>query len=77
MLKLRIATPEGKLFDDEVAKVEIKTIDGTITVLPNHIPLLTIIKDGYVVINGKKTTIKSATVTVNQNSSVDIIIDQK
>ncbi len=76
MLKLRVATPEKKFYDQEVDKIEIKTIDGTITVLPNHIPLLTLIKDGHIMVGRKRMDIKSATVTVNKDSSVNILIDQ-
>lgn len=76
MLRLRVATPEGKIFDQEVPSVTIKTTNGVITVLPNHMPLLSIIKDGYVIVNGKKTEIKSAMITVTADSVVDIIVDQ-
>ncbi len=77
MIKLRVATPEEKIYDKEVSQVEIKTIDGTITVLPKHIPLLTVIKNGYIIVENKRTDIKSATVTVNRDSIVNILIDRK
>ncbi len=77
MIKLRVATPEEKIYDKEVSQVEIKTIDGTITVLPKHIPLLTVIKNGYIIVEDKRTDIKSATVTVNRDSIVNILIDRK
>ncbi len=76
MLTLRIATPEGKIFDDETKQVQIKTIDGVITVLPNHAPLLTLIKDGYVIVNEKQFDIQSAMVTVTVDSVVDVIVDR-
>lgn len=76
MLTLRVATPEGKIIDQETSSVTIKTTNGVITVLPNHIPLLSIIKDGYVIVDGKQTNIKSAMVTVTAKSVVDVIVDQ-
>ncbi len=76
MLTIRVATPEGKIIDREAPQVTIKTTNGVITVLPNHLPLLSTIKDGYVIVEGKKTEIKSAMVTVTANSVVDVIVDK-
>ncbi len=76
MLTIRVATPEGKIIDQEAPQVTIKTTNGVITVLPNHLPLLSTIKDGYVIVEGKQTNIKSAMITVTANSVVDVIVDQ-
>jgi len=43
-MKLRIITPQQKIFDDEVKQVSIPTESGEITVLPHHVPLTTVIK---------------------------------
>ena len=40
MLKLKIVTPERTLLDEEVDSVTLPTQLGEITVLPNHIPLV-------------------------------------
>lgn len=45
-IKFEIATPERVLFKQEVLQVTVPTQAGEITVLPDHIPLVSIIKPG-------------------------------
>ncbi len=46
-LKFRIATPERVVYENnEIDQVTIPTTTGQITVLPNHIPLVSIIQAG-------------------------------
>jgi F-type H+-transporting ATPase subunit epsilon len=45
-LKLKIATPEKVVYGNEVDQVSIPTMDGEITVLPNHVPLVSVLKAG-------------------------------
>lgn len=35
-IKLKIVTPEGPVFEDEVAQATLMTGDGQVTILPNH-----------------------------------------
>ncbi len=53
MLKFKIATPEKVVYEDEVFQVTIPTIAGEITVLPNHIPLIGVLKAGELRIKDK------------------------
>ena len=47
MLKFKIATPERVVYENyAVVQVTIPTMDGEITVLPNHIPLVSVLKAG-------------------------------
>ena len=46
MLKLKIATPEKVIYENEINQVSIPTMDGEITVLPNHVPLVSVLKAG-------------------------------
>lgn len=48
-LKLIITTPEKVVYQDMVDSVTLPTIDGEITVLPNHIPLVSVLKAGELV----------------------------
>ncbi|MBT3538675.1 ATP synthase F1 subunit epsilon [Candidatus Parcubacteria bacterium] len=45
-LKFKIATPESVVYEDEVKQVSIPTTTGEITVLPNHIPLVSVLQAG-------------------------------
>jgi F-type H+-transporting ATPase subunit epsilon len=46
MIHLSILTPERKVFSETVEQVSLMTETGEITVLPNHIPLVTILQHG-------------------------------
>lgn len=46
MIKFKIATPEKVIYEDEVYQISIPTTSGEITVLPDHIPLISVIKAG-------------------------------
>ncbi len=48
-LKLKIVTPERLVFEEDVDQVTIPTMAGEITVLPDHIPLISALKSGDVV----------------------------
>jgi len=47
-IRLKIATPEKVILDDEVDQVTLPTKDGEITVLPGHVALLSVIIPGVV-----------------------------
>lgn len=48
-LKLKIVTPESLVLDELVDQVSIPTTLGEITVLPDHIPLITGVSSGDIV----------------------------
>lgn len=54
-LKLKIVTPERLILEEMVDQVSLPTILGEITVLPDHIPLITSLASGDVVavVNGE------------------------
>ena len=45
-IKFKIVTPERIVYEDEIDQVTLPTADGEITVLPNHIPLISILVSG-------------------------------
>src|SRR3989338_1450185 len=49
-LKLKIITPERLVLEEMVDQVSLPTILGEITVLPDHIPLITEITSGDIVV---------------------------
>ena len=48
-LKLKIVTPERLVLEELVDQVSVPTTEGEITILPEHIPLITSLKSGDVV----------------------------
>jgi F-type H+-transporting ATPase subunit epsilon len=45
-IKFEIATPERVVYKNQIRQVTLPAVDGDITVLPNHIPLITLLKPG-------------------------------
>jgi F-type H+-transporting ATPase subunit epsilon len=48
-LHLKIVTPERVILEEEVDAVTLPTMEGEITVLPGHIPLIATLKSGDIV----------------------------
>lgn len=46
ILKLDIVTQEKKLLSEEVSSLTAQTVEGEITILPSHVPLLTRLTEG-------------------------------
>jgi F0F1-type ATP synthase epsilon subunit len=75
MINLKIASPNDTIFNGEVNKVTVKTIDGVMTLLPRHIPIISVIENGYVVIDdGDKIDILKGFITVDDSSNVSILV---
>ncbi len=49
-MKLNIITPERIVYSDDIDQITIPTMDGEITVLPHHVPLVGILKAGELII---------------------------
>jgi F-type H+-transporting ATPase subunit epsilon len=45
-IELKIVTPEKVIYDSPVESVSFPTMDGEITILPNHVPLISALKPG-------------------------------
>ena len=75
MINLKIASPNSTIFDGQVSKVTVKTIDGVMTILPRHIPLVSIIENGYVAIDGgAKIDVIAGFITMDDKSNLSILI---
>lgn len=59
-IKFKIVTPERVVFEDEVDSITLPTRTGEITVLPNHIPLVSSLKAGEVLIRKDKQEVPMA-----------------
>ncbi|MGL5021557.1 MAG: F0F1 ATP synthase subunit epsilon [Mycoplasmatales bacterium] len=75
MITLKIASPDKTIFNGEVKQITVKTIEGVMTILPRHIPLISTFNDGYVIFDGeKKIDIKKGFISISENSKVDILV---
>jgi F-type H+-transporting ATPase subunit epsilon len=80
MIKLKIVTPDGIIYqDNKIEGVTLKTEDGVITIQSDHIPLLSIVKPGEVKIEKENHTVNLAIskgiVDVRRESEIYILAD--
>ena len=54
MINFKIVTPEKLVYENEIYQVSIPTTSGEITVLPNHIPLVSVLAVGELKIVDKE-----------------------
>jgi len=64
-----------------VKQVDVSSVSGSFGILPNHVPVLAVLKPGIVTIyeddgSTKKIFASSGTVTVNDDSSVQILAEE-
>ena len=48
-IKLKIVTPERTVYESEIDQLTLPTQEGEITVLPNHIPLISVLAPGELI----------------------------
>jgi F-type H+-transporting ATPase subunit epsilon len=59
-IKFKIATPERIVYEDEIDQITLPTKMGEITILPNHIPLVSSLMPGEILIKKGKAEIPLA-----------------
>ncbi len=76
MLNIKVTTPEGVIFEDNVDSATIPTQMGEITVLPNHIPLVSALQHGEIVLKkgGKKEYLSVSTGFIEVNKNIITIL---
>ncbi len=72
-MELRIYSLEGIKFEGEVSQVSLPTTDGEITVLKNHIPLITTLKQGKIKAGMEDIEINGGFAEVGNNKVVVLI----
>jgi len=79
-LQLTITTPSATLYEDVVDQITLTTISGEITVLPKHVPLISPLKTGHVMVkkDGKETyfAIDGGLLEVRHDHSVVVLSDR-
>jgi len=59
-MQLVVISPQKKILETEISSVTIPTVDGEITVLPNHMAIFSLLKPGEVVVRTKDGDISIA-----------------
>ncbi len=75
-LSLKIVTPERIVFEDSVDSVSVMTESGEITVLPNHAPLVSLLKSGEMRLKdeGRESLLAVSTGLIEVRGGNEIII---
>lgn len=75
-ITFEITTPERIVYKDQIDQVTIPTADGEITVLPNHIPLVSLLTPGALTVkkNGEETYMATSGGFVEVQSGNRVII---
>ena len=79
MLQVSVITPERTIYDGEVDQITIPTADGEITVLPHHVPLVSVLASGELRMRTGTTdtpiVVAGGFVEVLPNSRVAVLAD--
>ena len=74
MIKFKIVTPERIVYESEVEQATLPTLEGQITILPNHIPLLGVLEPGEIIVKEKgeikSIACSSGFIQVNKNEVI-------
>lgn len=73
MLNVKIATPSEKIFEGELGKITIQTTAGVVSLLPNHVPFVSTIENGYVKYNDQNITMKKGAVILDGAGNLEIL----
>lgn len=76
-----VAANQTFYYNQSVKQVDVPSFNGSFGILPNHVPVLAVLKPGVVVVyeddgSTKKVFVSSGTVTVNDDSSVQILAEE-
>lgn len=78
-IKFKIVTPERIVYENDVLQVSIPTTTGEITILPNHMPLISVVSAGELKIkdvSGEHTiAIAGGAVEIKPGNEVVILAD--
>ncbi|MDD5251233.1 MAG: ATP synthase F1 subunit epsilon [Patescibacteria group bacterium] len=78
-IKLELTTPERNLFRETVDAVTLPTLEGEITVLPNHVPLVAVLVPGMMTVKRgaaeEYVAVSGGFIEVQPGSQVVILAD--
>jgi len=78
-INLKIVTPERVVFEDSVDSISAMTENGEITILPNHIPLVSLLRAGEMRLKDGETnsllSVSTGLIEVRPGNQVIILAD--
>lgn len=78
-IKFKIVTPERTVYEAEIDQITLPTMDGEITILPHHVPLIAALKSGEMLLkkDGElhPLAVSGGLVEVREGSEVVVLAD--
>ena len=78
-MKLKIVTPEKTIYENEILQISVPTSMGEITILPHHIPLVSVLNAGELKIKDKSgeqvIAVANGFVEIRANNEIIILAD--
>ena len=79
-MKLSVYSLKKVLFEGEAKSLTVKSVGGELTILDNHLPLITMLQAGPVIVSDKtglvtKIDVSAGFLEVKPNSEVKILAD--
>merc|ERR1711881_723732 len=81
-MSFTLAAPNGVHYKNAIVKqIDVPSFSGSFGILPNHVPALAVLSPGTVTVieesgDSKKFFVSSGTVTINDDSSVQILAEE-
>jgi F-type H+-transporting ATPase subunit delta len=80
-MSFTFASPSRVFYNKEdVKQVDVPSFSGSFGILPNHVPLLAVLKPGVVTVIGKDSSkkffVSSGSVTINDDSTVQLLAEE-
>ena len=72
-MELKIYSLEGTQFEGQVSQVSLPASNGEITILKNHIPIITTLKKGFIKFNDQKISIIGGFAEIGKNKVVVLV----
>lgn len=73
IIKFEIATPERVVLKEDVLQVSVPTMEGEITVLPQHLPLVSLLKPGVLELKRLNGSIEIISVS---GGFIEVLLDK-
>lgn len=73
IIKFEIATPEKVVLKEDILQVSVPTVEGEITILPQHLPLVSLLKPGVLEVKKVDGSIEIISVS---GGFIEVLLDK-
>ena len=73
MFKVLICDQERNLYDDSAAQVSLPGAEGEFAVLEHHAPIISLLRSGHILVDGKFLSIRKGIAMMNMNELLVLV----